>query len=149
MYVSAWVKESAVGNKKQNYDYSNVIVLPCEFLRDGKYWPIDIGGQGYVTQGRSNREVVVMAADWVRCTVDDDHLPVFFKWVARDSFELALPPTPGVMAFIAKVVHSKFQEHRTAIDRVHQNRGKFGRHRLERDADGERCLVPEDDKPSQ
>lgn len=85
-----------------------VVVVVGSIKKSGNWWAVEMPDIGGHTQGRTKQDALRMAADLVRCRVNDAGMPVFAKWVGPHNFELALPPTPAVMTLMQDVVRGKF-----------------------------------------
>lgn len=68
----------------------------------GKYYFVDMPALDAVTQGRSRKEVLVMAVDWVRCMLDDDVFPATARWTSDTEFELSSPCDAKLLSLMLK-----------------------------------------------
>lgn len=70
--------------------------------KSGKFYVVDMPAiEGY-TQGRSRKEVLVMAVDWVRCMLNDEAFPATARWTSDTEFELSSPCDAKLLSLMLK-----------------------------------------------
>ncbi len=74
------------------------MLIEGRIVRDGRWYLAEIPLLDAVTQARTRKAVLAMAADWVRTLAPGDEVSVSARWIGGDRFVLNCEPAEAMIA---------------------------------------------------